>query len=166
MVGQVDVGPRTRPPTDVIMKALPAILTSVVVVCVVAVGVYLVIQRSPHGDTSRPLADTSAIIDGQPTTCTELFGSTCSFDLQTEYNRWGEAIDSFVNSGVLGPYARSIGFVPAAKLSLQACGVSNTTGRTVLDFNDLARVDHPDASTTDLFPFWNASRQFACPAAP
>ncbi|MGG7102815.1 hypothetical protein [Rhodococcus sp. 24CO] len=148
------------------MRVLRAILTSVVVVCVVAVGVYLVIHRSPQGDPSRPLADTSAIIDGQRTTCAELFGETCSFDLQSEYNQWGESIESFVNSGVLGPYARSIGFVPAAKLSLQACGVSNTAGRTVLDFNVLVRADHPEASTTDLFPFWNASRQSLCPAAP
>lgn len=151
---------------DAIVKALPAILTSVVVVFVVVAGVYLVIHKSPQGDTSRPLADTSAIIGGQPTTCAELFGEACSFDLQTEYNQWGHAIDSFVNSGVLGPYARSIGFAAAAKLSLQACGVSATAGRTVFDFNELARVEHPEASTTDLFPFWNASRQFLCPAMP
>lgn len=153
-------------PIDVIMKALPAILASVVIVGVVAVGAYLVIHKSPQAETSRTLADTPAVIDGQPTTCAELFGEACSFDLQTEYNQWGHAIDSFVHSGVLGPYARSIGFAPAAKLSLQACGVSSTAGRTVFDFNDLALTDHPDASTTDLFPFWNASRQFLCPAVP
>ena len=49
------------------------------------------------------------------------------------------------------------------KLSLQACEVSATAGRTILDFYTLAEIDHPTATTTDLFPFWNESRQFLCP---
>ena len=65
--------------------------------------------------------------------------------------------------GSSDPFARSIGFVAEAKLSLQACEVSATAGRTILDFYTLAEIDHPTATTTDLFPFWNESRQFLCP---
>jgi hypothetical protein len=112
---------------------------------------------------SHELADTVHTIGGKPTTCTELFGETCSFALQSDYNQWGQNLEGFVNAGTLGPFARSIGFVAEAKLSLQACEVSATAGRTILDFYTLAEIDHPTATTTDLFPFWNESRQFLCP---
>ncbi|MDJ0362579.1 hypothetical protein [Rhodococcus sp. H29-C3] len=63
----------------------------------------------------------------------------------------------------MGPYAADIGFVDSAKLSLQACGVARTAGKTVLEFEDLAQRDHPDATSAQLFPFWNQTRQELCP---
>ncbi|MCJ0905216.1 hypothetical protein [Rhodococcus sp. ARC_M6] len=57
-----------------------------------------------------------------------MFSETCSFDLQSEYNQWGGGIESFVDSGVLGPYSRGIDFTAAAKPSLQACGIDSTAG--------------------------------------
>ncbi len=130
-----------------------------------AVAVLLLLSGSPREGTSHELADTVHTIGGKPTTCTELFGETCSFALQSDYNQWGQNLEGFVNAGTLGPFARSIGFVAEAKLSLQACEVSATAGRTILDFYTLAEIDHPPtATTTDLFPpFWNESRQFLCP---
>ncbi len=128
-----------------------------------AVAVLLLLSGSPREGTSHELADTVHTIGGKPTTCTELFGETCSFALQSDYNQWGQNLEGFVNAGTLGPFARSIGFVAEAKLSLQACEVSATAGRTILDFYTLAEIDHPTATTTDLFPFWNESRQFLCP---
>ncbi len=125
--------------------------------------VLLLLSGSPREGTSHELADTVHTIGGKPTTCTELFGETCSFALQSDYNQWGQNLEGFVNAGTLGPFARSIGFVAEAKLSLQACEVSATAGRTILDFYTLAEIDHPTATTTDLFPFWNESRQFLCP---
>ncbi|MBT2264308.1 hypothetical protein [Rhodococcus erythropolis] len=147
------------------MRAFLVVLLSVVVVSALAAAIYFVTSRSPEVSTAHPLPDAVSTIDGQLTTCSELFGETCSFDLQTEFNTWGAGIEQFVDAGSLGPFARGIGFVASAKLSLQACGVGSAAGRTVLDFNDLARIEHPEASTTDLFPFWNSSRQFLCPTA-
>ena len=37
------------------------------------------------------------------------------------------------------------GFPAAAKLALQACVLSHTAGKTVLEFVDVGRLDHPDA---------------------
>lgn len=143
------------------MKVFLQFLSILVVIGVLVVAAMLLSGFRPE-ENSHSLPDTVVTIEGQPVTCTELFQKTCSFDLQSAYNQWGNGIESFVDSGALGPYARSIGFTAAAKLSLQACGINNTAGRTVLDFYDHARVDHPMAVTPDLFPFWNASRQFLC----
>nr|WP_253252953.1 hypothetical protein [Rhodococcus erythropolis] len=146
-----------------IVKAILATAASILLVVALAVAILLLLSGSPRERTSHELADTEHTIGGQPTTCTELFGETCSFALQSDYNQWGQNLESFVNAGTLGPFARSIGFVVEAKLSLQACEVSATAGRTILDFYTLAGIDHPAATTTDLFPFWNESRQFLCP---
>lgn len=125
--------------------------------------VLFAVIKSSRDTTSPALADESFVIQGQPTTCSSLFGEPCDFDLQTEYNMWGDGLESFVDSGVLGPYAADIGFVDSAKLSLQACGVNRTAGKTVLEFEDLAQRDHPDATRAQLFPFWNETRQDLCP---
>lgn len=144
------------------MKAILATAASILLVVALAVAILLFLSGSPREGTSHELADTVHTIGGKPTTCSELFGETCSFALQSDYNQWGQDLDSFVNAGTLGPFARSIGFVAEAKLSLQACEIS-AAGRTILDFYTLAEIDHPTATTTDLFPFWNESRQFLCP---
>ncbi|MCY4668920.1 MAG: hypothetical protein OXC29_13160 [Rhodococcus sp.] len=146
-----------------IVKAILATAASILLVVALAVAVLLLLSGSPREGTSHELADTVHTIGGKPTTCTELFGETCSFALQSDYNQWGQNLEGFVNAGILGPFARSIGFVAEAKLSLQACEDSATAGRTILDFYTLAEIDHPTATTTDLFPFWNESRQFLCP---
>lgn len=145
------------------MKTILATVVSILLVVALAVAVLLLLSGSPRERTSHELTDTVHTIGGKPTTCTDLFGVTCSFALQSDYNQWGQDLDSFVGAGTLGPFARSIGFVAEAKLSLQACEVSATAGRTILDFYTLAGIDHPAATTTDLFPFWNESRQFLCP---
>ena len=111
------------------MKAILATAASILLVVALAVAVLLLLSGSPREGTSHELADTVHTIGGKPTTCTELFGETCSFALQSDYNQWGQNLEGFVNAGILGPFARSIGFVAEAKLSLQACEVSATAGR-------------------------------------
>lgn len=123
------------------MKAILATAASILLVVALAVAVLLLLSGSPREGTSHELADTVHTIGGKPTTCTELFGETCSFALQSDYNQWGQNLEGFVNAGTLGPFARSIGFVAEAKLSLQACEVSATAGRTILDF--YTRRDRP-----------------------
>lgn len=145
------------------MKVYLTFLLGVTVVFALAASAILFFTGFTRQPESHTAPDAVVVIHGQPVTCAGLFHQTCSFDLQSEFNQWGHGLESFVDSGALGPYAREIRFTAAAKLSLQACGINNTAGRTVLDFYDLARVDQPTATTTDLFPFWNESLQFLCP---
>ncbi|GAA3155122.1 hypothetical protein GCM10020255_035850 [Rhodococcus baikonurensis] len=58
-----------------------------------AVAILLLLSGSPRERTSHELADTEHTIGGQPTTCTELFGETCSFALQSDYNQWGQNLE-------------------------------------------------------------------------
>ncbi|MDJ0396520.1 hypothetical protein QMK17_24775 [Rhodococcus sp. G-MC3] len=138
-------------------------LLIIVALCALAVVVFLKVFDSTRDTTPRPQADESFVIDGQEATCSTLFGQPCDYTIQSEYNRWGDGLESFVNSSPLGSYATDIGFVASAKLSLQACGVARTAGQTVLEFEELAQTDHPEATRTQLFPFWNRTRQSLCP---
>ncbi|NLE82417.1 MAG: hypothetical protein GX610_23140 [Rhodococcus sp.] len=138
-------------------------LVIVIVVVVAVVAVWMYFNREEEDTKVRTLADAEYSIGGQPTTCAELFGAPCNFDLQSAYNTWGANLEQFVNSGAYGSFARDIGFPAAAKLSLQACAISKTPGRISFDFLDTARVDHPDAPTGELLVFWNKSRQELCP---
>lgn len=138
-------------------------LLAVVVVLGIIVAVFLYFNAGKEDTEERTLADAQYSIGGKPTTCTELFGAPCDYTMQTGYNRWGAHLEQFVNSGAYGSFARDIGFVPSAKLSLQACNISSTPGRTSLDFLDTAKIDHPNAPTGELLVFWNKSRQELCP---
>lgn len=135
----------------------------IVALCALAVVVFLAVFGSSRDTTPHPLADKTFTIHGRPTTCSTLFGQACDYSLQSEYNRWGNGLESFVESSPLGSYATDIGFVASAKLSLQACGLARTAGKTVLEFEALARREHPDATSAQLFPFWNRTRQGLCP---
>ena len=135
----------------------------IVTLCTLAVVGFLVALSSFRDTTPRPLADETFMIHGQPTTCSMLFGQACDYSLQSEYNRWGNGLESFIESSPLGPYATEIGFAASAKLSLQACGLARTAGKTALEFETLARREHPEATSPQLFPFWNRTRQGLCP---
>lgn len=135
----------------------------IVALCVLAVVVFLAVFDSSRDTSSRSLADDTFTIGGRPTTCSTLFGQPCDYTLQSEYNRWGNGLETFVTTSPLGSYATDIGFVASAKLSLQACGLARTAGKTFLEFEALARREHPDATSAELFPFWNRTRQALCP---
>ncbi|GAF42979.1 hypothetical protein [Rhodococcus wratislaviensis] len=143
-------------------QVLKAVLVCVVVGAAVFM-VWAVASRPDAPEPPRPLPDTAVMVHGVPTTCSELFGQPCDFGLQAAFNRWGTGLAAFVDSGVLGPYAERIGFLASAKLSLDACALSHTTGKTVLEFVEQAQRQHPDAGSPELFPFWNRTRQTLCP---
>lgn len=147
----------------VAMKRIANVLLIIVVVGGIGIALYFLVSEAAQDTPPRPLADQAFTINGRPTTCSELFRHACDFNLQSEYNMWGDGVESFVTSSALGSYAEDIGFVATAKLSLQACGLSRTPGKTFLEFIDLARLDQPDASSAQLFPFWNRTRQDLCP---
>ncbi len=144
------------------MKLLLHLLI-IVGLCALAVFVYFAVFDSTRDTTPHPLADEIFVIHGQETNCSTLFKQPCDYTLQSEFNRWGNGLESFIDSNTLGPYATDIGFASSAKLSLQACGVARTAGKTVLEFEDLARQDHPNATRTELFSFWNRTPQGLCP---
>lgn len=138
-------------------------LLIIVGLCALAVFVYFAVFDSTRNTTPNPLPDETFVIQGQETNCSTLFKQPCDFTLQSEFNQWGDGLESFIDSNTLGSYATEIGFAPSAKLSLQACGLARTAGKTVLEFEALARQDHPDASRAELFPFWNRTPQGLCP---
>ena len=143
-------------------QVLKTVLVCLVVGAAVLV-VWAVASRPEPTAPPRPLPDTAVMVHGRPTTCSELFGYPCDFDLQSTFNRWGRSLGPFVDSGVLGPYAEQIGFLASARLSLDACTLSHTTGKTVLEFVEQARRQHPEAGSPELFPFWHRTRQSLCP---
>ncbi|AWK75919.1 hypothetical protein CBI38_29220 [Rhodococcus oxybenzonivorans] len=145
------------------MRRFASTLLVVLALCAVAVALFYFTSRTPQDTAARPMEDKAFMIDGRPMTCRELFPPGCDFDLQYSYNRWGERLESFVDTSDLGPYARDIGFAASAKLSLQACRLSETSGKTILEFVELARRDHPEADSPQVFPVWNRARQFLCP---
>lgn len=138
---------------------------AVLIVVLIAAGVVTFFALWDGSDTAahRPLDDSAFVIHGQRTTCSTLFGRPCDYDLQTEYNRWGAELGRFVDTTDFGPYGNALPFADAARLSLQACMYSHAAGRTELEFVELARRDHPDADSVELFPFWNRARQGLCP---
>ncbi|KAA0015875.1 hypothetical protein [Antrihabitans cavernicola] len=151
------------------MKEFAKSLIVIVVMAGIGIALFFLASTYLPADPSPaaappPLEDTAFTVSGHPTTCSELFRHQCDFNLQYDYDKWGNGLESFVDSGVLGTYAEDIGFVPSAKLSLQACGVAGTDGTTFLNFIDLAHADHPDAGSPQLFPFWNRTRQGLCPS--
>ncbi|MEE2032377.1 hypothetical protein [Rhodococcus chondri] len=139
----------------------PAI--AILVLLVLGAVVFYATRDGSTESAERPLEDSSFVIEGRRTTCTQLFRHPCDYSLQLEFNRSGHNLENFVNSEYLGPYAENIGFAESAKLALQACVLSHTAGKTILEFVEVGRADHPDAGLVELFPFWNRARQQLCP---
>ncbi|MGF7123045.1 hypothetical protein [Rhodococcus sp. AG1013] len=141
------------------------VLVGVVVVaalCGFGFAFYRMVSDLPQTETSRPMVKETFTIGGQPTTCEGLFGS-CDFNLQTSFNQWGRNLDVFGDAPTLGPYGREIGFPASAKLGLQACEIARAPGRTYLEFLDVAHVEHPEATSPQLFPFWDLAARELCP---
>ncbi|ANS28684.1 hypothetical protein R1CP_20010 [Rhodococcus opacus] len=140
--------------------------TVLVLLIVAGLGfaVFQVLRHDPEHPEPHPLADAVFVISGRPTTCADLLTHPCDYTLQTQYNQWGARLEQFLTTSPLGPYADRIGFAASAKLSLQACALSRTVGKTFLEFVAVAHVDNPDATSPELFPFWNRTRQSLCPS--
>ncbi|MDI9978759.1 hypothetical protein [Rhodococcus sp. IEGM 1307] len=120
-------------------------------------------RNTPSESAPRPVKDRAFVIGRHPTTCSQLVGQACGFDLQTVYNDVGDRLEGFVHTADLGPYADRMGVAASAKLSLQACVLARTSGKTFLEFVDVSQPAHPDAGSPELFPFWNRAREELCP---
>lgn len=144
------------------MRTIGRVIVVVAVVAALGAGAYLLLPE-PRQTGPRPLDDRVFVLDGRETTCSDLFGEPCGDELQREFDRWGHDLGRFVDSTTFGPYGDALPFAAAAKLSLQACWYARSFGKTVLEFVDLARHDHPDASFVDLAPFWDRTRFELCP---
>ncbi|QBJ98722.1 hypothetical protein ERC79_14005 [Rhodococcus sp. ABRD24] len=132
--------------------------------CGFGVALYRFVSELPRTPTSRPIVSESFTIGDRPSTCSDLFG-VCDYNLQLSYNRWGRQLDVFQDAPTLGPYGRELGFAASALLGLQACDVARTPGRTYLEFLDRANVEHPEATSPQLFPFWDLATRELCPMA-
>jgi hypothetical protein len=146
------------------MTRLLRTLLILLIVTGLGFALFQIARREPAPLAPRPLADTVYVIAGRPTTCSDLLADACDYTLQTQYNRWGARLEEFLTTSPLGSYADRVGFAASAKLSLQACALSRTAGKTFLEFVAVARTDHPDAGSPQLFPFWNRARQGLCPS--
>ncbi|ORL31728.1 hypothetical protein A5N78_13065 [Prescottella equi] len=124
---------------------------------------YRALSDVAQTSTERPLADEVATVRGRTVTCVELLPDSCSFDMQFAFDRWGDGLNAYLASD-LGPWGRGVSDASAAKLGLQACNLSSIPGQTYLEFERVARADHPDANTSQLYPFWDQARRILCPA--
>lgn len=134
---------------------------------------------APSGyETTQKTAGTgeySVYIDGKYYNCSELLGgnsgATCGKDLSTAFERWGENIDTYANSGRLGPLGNGganslLSYENVAYLGLYACLI-NQNGYTSKEFVDYAKTLHddpdPNGTGVSFLPFWSEAGRSLCP---
>lgn len=146
-----------------VSRILVAVLT---VAAVFGLGFMIVREASdlPSRTAPRAVEDRSVAFDGETVTCATLFGDGCDIDVQLAFDRWGGQLDVFASRD-LGPWGRGLSGPAVAKLGLEACDTASMPGRTFLEYVETARIDHPDASSPQLFPFWDEAGRVLCPSA-
>ncbi|MCW4354488.1 hypothetical protein ONR57_14355 [Hoyosella sp. YIM 151337] len=141
---------------------LVGVIAAVVAVVIGAVLFFFFIDRT--ATTEHPQENRTYAIEGRQQTCAEFFGETCDFETQDGFNRWGDQLDEFiVDERRMGSFARDIGFTETGKIALRACVLTQSSGNTVDDLVEYTRRDHPEATTAQVFPIWNAARWHLCP---
>ena len=142
------------------------ILVAVMVVAALfGVGVVAVRQLSEvsHTVSERSPEDRTVQVDRTPVTCRSLVPEGCDFDLQHAFDRWGGQIGVYAASD-LGPWGRGLGPAAAVTLGLRACDIASTPGKTFLEFVEVGRATHPEASSPQLFPLWQQAQRLLCPS--
>lgn len=142
------------------------ILVAVLVVAAlfgVGVASFRALSDVAGEDGARPVENSAFTVRGRTVTCAELLPDGCDFELQHAYDRWGEGLGAYVTSD-LGPWGRGLGVQEAAQLGLEACITAGVPGRTFLEYLDRVRVDRPEATSPELFPFWDQARRILCPS--
>jgi hypothetical protein len=112
-------------------------------------------------------------IEGKNYTCDELLALTCTPKFTSAFERWGDRLDSYVNSGKLGPLGNPGGdpaasllpFEQIAYLGLYAC-LLNEAGGTSKDFIVDAKNAKPDADNVEWLPFWFEAERGLCSELP
>lgn len=145
------------------MKGLLAgVFAAVLAVVIGAVLFFVFIDQTET--TERPQENRTHTIEGRQQTCAEFFGETCDFSTQEGFNRWGNQLDDFITEERrMGSFARDIGFTETGKIAIHACVLTQTSDNTVEDLVAIVRQDHPDVTTAQVFPIWNAARWHLCP---
>ncbi|MBB3036308.1 hypothetical protein [Hoyosella altamirensis] len=145
------------------MKGLLAgIVAAIVAVVIGAVLFFIFIDRSET--TEQAQDNPTYAIDGRQQTCAEFFGETCDFETQDGFNRWAADLDGFITEEQrMGSFARDIGFTETGKIALKACVLTQSSDNTVNDLVEFTQRDHPEATTAQVFPIWNAARWHLCP---
>ncbi|WP_433604278.1 hypothetical protein [Prescottella agglutinans] len=144
-------------------RIVVAVLT---VVAVFGLGFAIVREMSdlPSRTAPRAVEDRAVTFDGGTVTCAALLGDGCDIDVQLAFDRWGGQLDVFASRD-LGAWGRGLAAPEAAKLGLEACDTASMPGRTFLEFVETARIDHPDASSPQLFPIWDEAGRVLCPSS-
>ena len=122
----------------------------------------------PASPMASAVPDTTVLIEGIAYTCAKLIdaGEACAPDLQSAFDRWGQAIDAYVNSGRLGPLGAPDGlrYEDVATAGFAACIIADR-GDDEQAFIDYMRTFYPDATGVALLPLWFGARDVLCPDA-
>jgi hypothetical protein len=118
----------------------------------------------PAGSNEKTVA-----IDGKYYTCAEVIGKKCDDAFTYAFGKWGDHVDSYVNSGRLGPLGNGenspFSYEQIATLGLAACAYSER-GYTSADFVKDAKETHTTALGTELLPFWFQAHRSICTELP
>ncbi|GGC52457.1 hypothetical protein IEU95_10615 [Hoyosella rhizosphaerae] len=144
------------------MKGLLAgIVAAIIAVVLGALLFFVLVDREET--TEFPQDDLTFAIEGSQQNCAMFYGEPCDYDTQEGFNRWAQDLDRFVPEQRMGSFARDIGFTETSKISLKACVLTQNSTNTVDDLLAYTRERHPDATTAQVFPIWNAARWHLCP---
>jgi hypothetical protein len=104
-------------------------------------------------------------VAGQEYTCGQLIDAenqVCSLDFQDAFDRWGDRVDAYVNSGRLGPLGNEMRFEDAAASGLAACIVAERGGPEQA-YIDFLRQFYPEESGVAFRPRWVGADRDLCP---
>ena len=106
----------------------------------------------------------TVVIDGDPYTCSELLQRECEARYVDAFERWGDGLDDYVNSGSLGEFnGDEYSYGEVADNGLTACLVKDVGGDEQ-DFIDILRDDYgADFPGTALLPLWFEAIENLCP---
>lgn len=118
---------------------------------------------------TTPPPEKKVVVEGREYTCAQLLGLNtleCDRINKTAFDKWGEKVDDYVNSGKLGPLGNGknapVSYGDVAQLGLLACSVSEV-GNTSSEYIPAARTIVKDAAGTELLPFWFEAQKSMCP---
>lgn len=131
-----------------------------------------VIESKSATPTVTPTPEPTVIIQGKQYTCAQVLGLPsleCDWIFHRAFVKWGDKIDTYANSGKLGPLGNGddapVSYGDVAQLGLLACSVSEV-GNTSEEYIPAARTIVKDASGVELLPFWFEAQKSMCPEFP
>jgi hypothetical protein len=117
-------------------------------------------------------SEKKVVIDGREYTCAQMLGLPsleCNGIFKRAFEKWGDKIDNYANSGKLGPLGNGVDapvrYEDVAQLGLLACSVSEV-GNTSTEYVPAAKTIVKTASGTELLPFWFEAQKSMCPEFP